>query len=340
MNLCVPLASSHCVHIVNYFSIIIQSSNWFVNVGYTLELTPLIIKVAAINHMSAAAQTMRRTKLNRKTLYELVAGITFLMVLYLSIWTGVDPPQQAAEYEMTDSTTEAGAYIVVLRTYCNGGDSDVWQYAAVVWNAVLLLCASVLAFQTRSVIQEFNEARILAFLIYSHSLFVILRMCLVAFSGSISGYTQDLLQSLLISVDQIAGCFIYFLPKFLASGVNSTESSSLYVPRLSRLALPPVSSTGENSSGNSHRGSNRFVESSLDKIEEESAGSHSIKLEQPMNSTTSNNTREPCTASNNDSTAGASSSASSYNPENIDKKLPVVSGMESSCVHEECVIVA
>jgi hypothetical protein len=137
----------------------VQSASWFVNVGYTLELTPLIIKVAAINHMMTAAQTLRRTKVNRKTLYELVAGITFLMVIYLAIWTGVDPPQQAVEYELTESTTDTGDIIVAQRNYCNGGDSAIWQYAAVGWNAVLLICASVLAFQTRNVVQEFNEAR-------------------------------------------------------------------------------------------------------------------------------------------------------------------------------------
>lgn len=191
--------------------------------------------------MMAASRKFHRTRLNRRNLYKMVAGITLLMAVYLAIWTGVDPPTKSAEYELTESTTESGEQIVKLGYYCSNGSSNAWQYAAVCWNSVLLLCASVLAFQTRNVVQAFNESRTLAFLIYSHALFIILRIFLLIFGESFSGNMANLLGSLLISMDQMAGCVIYFLPKFLASDEDPAfRSSAAHSSRFSQGLTPAM----------------------------------------------------------------------------------------------------
>jgi hypothetical protein len=139
------------------------ASMFMVNVGYTLELVPLILKVAAINRLMQAARELRRVDIKRTLLYKSVAAICLLLLIYLGTWSALNPPQQEIEYSMTGETTETGDWVVGKTYFCSNGDgTNAWQFVAVAWNAVLLLCASVLAFQTRNVIQQFNESRTLA----------------------------------------------------------------------------------------------------------------------------------------------------------------------------------
>ncbi|CAB9517822.1 Gamma-aminobutyric acid (GABA) B receptor [Seminavis robusta] len=188
------------------------ASTWFVNIGYNFELVPLIVKVGAINRMMVAATKMRRITLSIASLYQAVAMICMCCVLYLFVWTGLDPPLKESEYALTELTTDAGERIVSVSHFC-GTSSSVWQYVSVGWNAVLLLCASVLAFQSRNVSASFNESRTLAFLSYSHFMFVCLRCATYLLKDQLNGTTTDSIQSLLYSVDTIAAVFIYFLPK-------------------------------------------------------------------------------------------------------------------------------
>eukprot|EP00957_Ditylum_brightwellii_P044704 3389550-Ditylum_brightwellii.AAC.1 len=66
------------------------ASIWFVNLGYTLELVPLIVKVAAINKLMVAAKKMRRVVVRRKPLF----------------------------YGVADSISESGETIVTVTYFC------------------------------------------------------------------------------------------------------------------------------------------------------------------------------------------------------------------------------
>lgn len=193
------------------------ASIWFVQLGYTVELVPLIVKVAAINRLTEAARELRRIKIKREALYKTSALIGLCLVIYLACWTALNPPQQQPEYSMTGSTNEYGDSVVDKRFYCSGGTTNAWDFAAVSWNALLLLCASVLAFQSRNVVQQFNESRTLAFLIYSHFVFVVLRIVTFLLTGNVQGSTLNYARSLIYALDQIMTCVIYFLPKLTAS---------------------------------------------------------------------------------------------------------------------------
>ncbi|CAB9514096.1 Gamma-aminobutyric acid (GABA) B receptor [Seminavis robusta] len=201
---------------------------WFINIGYTLELVPLIVKVAAINEMLNAASRLRRVTLTHKSLFGAVAVISVLCCVFLTIWTVLDSPNKKAVYDLTGetTTTDAGVqeHIVGKSYYCSRGESDAWQFSAVAWNAVMLFSATVLAFQTRNVQQSFNESRTLAFLIYSHFVFVILRICTFLLVDSISGTTLDQLRSLLYSLDTIFTIAIYIFPKLIAKDSDMRPS--------------------------------------------------------------------------------------------------------------------
>jgi hypothetical protein len=202
---------------------------WFVHFGYTLELVPLIIKVAALHTMMTSARRFRRVSIPRRSLYGKVVSVGFVIGICLAIWSAVDPPRQVSEYSLTDNLTPSGermidARIVEEEHYCSGGESDAWQFAGLGWNTLLLLCASVLAFQTRNIKEDFNESRTLAFLIYSHCVFVVWRICTHLLSDSLDGQTLRSLRGMLFAVDQIAGMLIYFIPKLFTPDIHEMST--------------------------------------------------------------------------------------------------------------------
>lgn len=81
---------------------------WLINIGYTLELVPLIVNIAAINRMMTAARLMRRKTVSQRNLFGTVAFISFVVVIFLILWTALDIPKVAAEYDLTRSVTEDG----------------------------------------------------------------------------------------------------------------------------------------------------------------------------------------------------------------------------------------
>jgi hypothetical protein len=199
------------------------ASAWLVNLGYTLELIPLIIKVAAINRLMVAARQMRRVMLTRQKLFGAVAVIFTLVLVFLVLWTVLDAPSNASEYILTQDKNKQGETIVGLSYYCTS-NSRVWQFVAVGWNTVLLLCTSVLAFQTRKLRSDFNETQTLAFMIYSHFMFVILRAATLFLSMKETSLNQ--IRSLIYSVDTITTILIYFVPKLTTRSLIRDESTS------------------------------------------------------------------------------------------------------------------
>lgn len=235
MLLSAPASSATCI-----------SSLWFVNLGYTLELVPLILKVAAINRLMSAAREMRRIRVKRTVLYRTVASISLGVVFYLALWTGLSPPEAAVEYTMTDTVTSLTEVIVGKTLFCSdGGDTSTWQFVAVAWNLVLLICASVLAFQARNVVQSFNESRTLAMMIYSHFIFILARIYIIYLGDRVGGSTVNYSLSLVYAVDQITACCIYFLPKIIAMKnpeMNSSNFSSGDSPSYLQTSRRNVSS--------------------------------------------------------------------------------------------------
>ena len=179
-----------------------------------------MIKVSALNRMMASAKRFRRVTLNRQSLYLSVGLITAIIVALLTVWTVLDPPRTQPEYSMTNDYTSNGLpeQQIVHKTYYCSSEATAWQFAAEGWNTVLLLCASALAYQSRNLIQHFNESRTLGFMIYSHLIFVLFRMVTLMLDDNnmAKGDTLDWLRNLSYAVDQVATCFIYFLPKLTA----------------------------------------------------------------------------------------------------------------------------
>jgi len=259
------------------------SQIWLLGLGYTLTLVPLLVKVAAINRLMQAAQHMRRVELTRTTLREGVALIALLVAAYLLLWTIVDAPHPEADFELTDEVMKGGAddssllqidsQVVQVRYYCTS-DSDFWQYVAVSWNLVLIICATALAFQSRSVKSDFNEARELSRLIYSHFIFVLLRLMSFFFDP----WVGNPMQSIIYSLDTITMLLVYFSPKFLAGDVDgrSNHTSALSSQRIdgSRVRVSGLSGNTLNQvshydTSSHHETSSHFF---MERIREEEEG--------------------------------------------------------------------
>jgi hypothetical protein len=201
---------------------------WLINLGYTLELVPLIVKIGAINRLMQAARRMRRVMLKRKQLFGAVAVLVAIVCIFLMLWTLLDPPQKKAYYLLTERMSEYGETIVQQDHFCQSERfRNGWQFISLGSQCFFLLAASVLAFQTRNLSKGINEAQTLATLIYSHFVFVGCRFLIFILESSLGGVVATQIFSLLYSLDSCATLVIYFVPKFMA-GENDDFVQSYY----------------------------------------------------------------------------------------------------------------
>lgn len=190
------------------------ASIWLVYGGYTVELVPLLTKVAAVNRLMEASRRFQKIMISRKSLFGTVMAVTSLVVIYLAIWTARDPPEKQSEFTLSTSET-TNDETIVYRTYYCSSESDIWDYVAFAWTATLLFSATVLAVQMRNVRQEFNESQTLGIMTYSHFVFLILRLITFFLTDKLGASNSARYRSILLSVDAMATLVIYFLPKFI-----------------------------------------------------------------------------------------------------------------------------
>ena len=227
---------------------------WLTNLGYTLELVPLIVKVAAIQKIISATRQMKRVKLGRKHLFGVVFGLTFLVVVFLVIWTALDAPHKQSNYALSDMTTGQRETVVLMTHFCLS-DSDIWQYLSALWHSLLLLTATVLAFQIRKLQTDFNETHTLALMIYSHFVFVCLRM--ITFSLEAGGNEADIARyrSLIYSSDVITTIVVYFCTKFISKNDSNLDGTNNPNSNHGASGSSPVANGRQNTTGVATNGS-------------------------------------------------------------------------------------
>jgi hypothetical protein len=239
---------------------------WFTNIGYSLELVPLVVKLAALNRLMQAGRRFRRISVKSRSLYQACVVIGLFVIVFLIIWTLVDPPTDTPFYSFKPSSTTVGAvvdipsgsgfdivtealenpHVVTKFLHCNSNKWEYWWTICIAWQLLLLLCSAVLAFQNREFRDNLADTRTLAMMIYSHMLFVGLRTTLFVIEDNETIDDPVLFehgQSLLNSTDVLATVTIYFLPKFLAIHRPAPRGQ----PTLSFDDIPPLNSSDETS---------------------------------------------------------------------------------------------
>jgi len=201
------------------------ASAWLINFGYSVELVPLVVKSAALNHVMGAGRRMKRLVLKQQALYRAVALISTMVAMILVVWTVVDPPLQQTEYFLTQSTNEAKETIIEEDYHCQS-DSLAWRILSFSWQMLLLLIAGVLAFQNRNYRNDLTEVRTLALMIYSHVVFLGLRGATFLLESSVGSASLHPYRSLIYSADVVATLTIYFLPKFFDQSTELERGTS------------------------------------------------------------------------------------------------------------------
>lgn len=125
------------------------ASIWLIQVGYTVVVVPTLIRVSAIIKIVKESMKMKTVKVDKKKMFRRSIGISGLAAIYCLFWTIFDTPHSQASVEATGDQNELGETIVEVSHYCNSG-SDIWYYVSFVIQSLLLLSASVLAYQMRS----------------------------------------------------------------------------------------------------------------------------------------------------------------------------------------------
>jgi hypothetical protein len=230
------------------------ASVWLLNVGYTFELVPLIVKIAAINKLMQAAKKMKRIRLSKRYLYSVVALLACLVIAYLIIWTAVDRPKRVGVFkiEENDDDDDDDDVTTITASYTCRSLKQVWGFLSVGYQALLLLCGSLLAFMTRKTKNDINETSTVAFLIYWNFVCVLLRALLVCIESNIGTNVWNVSLSLILSIDVIAANIIYFVPKFLETNNMRASQNKRFSVQTMGWRSPAASSfhhSGRDQSG-------------------------------------------------------------------------------------------
>lgn len=167
--------------------------------------------------MIQAAKKMKRITIKKIHLYRRVIFFCTLITIFLLVWTIVDPPLRREQISLEpDLQNDRGETIVKVTFYCESEKYDlIWRYTSLGWQCVLMISATVLAFQTRNIRRDLNESRTLGMMIYSHFVFIILRCVTYILEGSIERNILEACRSLIYSLDVLVALNIYFTPKMI-----------------------------------------------------------------------------------------------------------------------------
>ena len=218
-----------------------------IRLGYTLALGPILIKISAINRISinttdGSINTDDRIQTNALHFRNIFSTAVFALVIFLSLWTVFDRPYQDLEYFMDD---EENGYVEV-HIGCVSR-TNAWEIAALSWEGILLFAASILTYQSQHMLVELNESLWFAVTVYSHLLFLVMRLLLMMlmFSRIIPSDLAMKILSLLLSFDVLLSMGLYFGPKFyevIKEGndqphrISSYFNDSIRTNRFSRTA--------------------------------------------------------------------------------------------------------
>ncbi|KAL7548819.1 hypothetical protein ACHAWF_012077 [Thalassiosira exigua] len=213
---------------------------WLNTAGYTLQMVPTIIRVYAIIVIVRASKKMKFVKVEKKKLLKWSVGLTSISILYCAIWTGLDPPKPQISLVLGEEKNEYGETVVESSLYCDS-DSSLWFYIMFVSQALLLVCASLFAWQMRSVPNSVNDSKELAVMIYSSSVFLMLRFLCYILERNLSenSFGKSSLQkarSIIIAVDQIASVVIFF-SRFFTLDAQKTQRRGMTQSQIGQSQL-------------------------------------------------------------------------------------------------------
>jgi hypothetical protein len=187
---------------------------WLITLGYSVELLPTLVKTSAMNNAAHSSNRRGPVKINPRRMAILVIVPLSCLLAFLSTWSVIDPP---VDKELRVLENEAGE-VVSVTTRCDS-ERAVWNLVSLGWTTLLLLLVSTLAYQSRKTVQEFNESKSLGTMVYSHFLFMIMRIIVhfLTEAESLQPNVSAALLSLNYSFDILFALIIYLIPKVMTA---------------------------------------------------------------------------------------------------------------------------
>ena len=147
-----------------------------------------------------------------------VGFLVMIDLLFLIAWTVASPPEAVEKLDLPEEFSTTVKVELICRS-----KQIVWPYISVIWHTLLLIVASVLAFQSRGIIPDFNESRSIGTMIYSNFLFIVFRLIvfLLGITGSIPSNVFGASICFLYIFDALFATTIYVIPKCIEAKKNS-----------------------------------------------------------------------------------------------------------------------
>ena len=183
---------------------------WFVIIGFTLVYVPLLMKIFAINKLMNDSKKCRVTKVSKEKVYRVSGAVVGITVLYLLIWTIVDPPSPDPElFLRNEGSNDVDVYI-----QCSS-KSMIWYFAAICWEGILICASAAVAFISRHIPAAFNESRVLGNVAYASFLFFVFRLIVFALPVIVlQPSNQASIYGFLLTLESVVVIGLYFGVKF------------------------------------------------------------------------------------------------------------------------------
>ena len=86
---------------------------WMINLGYTMQLVPVLTCVSTIIKLIRAASKMKMVQVDMKKLVYKTIAVIGLAFVFSALWTALDAPDSAMDLHLTEEVTDLGETKVV-----------------------------------------------------------------------------------------------------------------------------------------------------------------------------------------------------------------------------------
>lgn len=222
---------------------------WTMHVGYCLALVPILVKMSTINKIRRNSRNCKRVKIDKNLFKKIITFAWGIVIIFMIVWTVVDPPSRVDTYFLAeDDDKDMLTNTVEVYESCSS-KSNTWNIIALVVEFLILLSSTVLAFQSRDVMQFVPDSHWIGVIVYSHTLFLIATIVnVMTNSGAKGSSLAQKITSVILSIETIVAICVYFFTKFfIIYQQNEDDESS------SRLRSASLSSDATKGSAKSKR---------------------------------------------------------------------------------------
>lgn len=221
---------------------------WLVGIAFTTVYGCLFIKAGVLYKIWSNSMKLKRTAVTPLTVVKIVGVALFIEIVFLVIWSAVDPPKLKVVEMVNDTTQE----------HCHSDTPAFWIIFLCV-KGLWLLFGVVISVLTRDIIKEYNDFSAIAYAIYNNVLLLAIAIPLAIVLEEVPNGTM------IISVIVVVLAFTFtiiilffdtwlhvlFPDKFKFPGMGGSSSSSSAAAHSSVARESNARSSGHTSANNS-----------------------------------------------------------------------------------------